>query len=232
MVELEGQQLNTIPVIAIDGPSASGKGTVAQRVAAQLGWHYLDSGAIYRLAALAAIKLGIALDNEAALARMALTLDIRFDGDRIWLAGQSVEDEVRSEAIGNAASAIATLPALRAALLARQRDFRKEPGLVADGRDMASVVFPDAGTKIFLTASAMVRAERRYRQLLEKGLLEQADNAIFDRILQDIRDRDARDSARTVAPLQQATDATMLDTTELSIDEAVNRILAIHHRNP
>ncbi len=232
MVELEGQQLNTIPVIAIDGPSASGKGTVAQRVAAQLGWHYLDSGAIYRLAALAAIKFGIALDNEAALARMALTLDIRFDGDRIWLAGQSVEDEVRSEAIGNAASAIATLPALRAALLARQRDFRKEPGLVADGRDMASVVFPNAHTKIFLTASATVRAERRYKQLLEKGLLEQADNAIFDRILQDIRDRDARDSARTVAPLQQATDATMLDTTELSIDEAVNRILAIHHRNP
>ncbi|WP_283204919.1 (d)CMP kinase [Chitinivorax sp. B] len=224
--------MNTIPVIAIDGPSASGKGTVAQRVAAQLGWHYLDSGAIYRLAALAAIKFGIALDNEAALARMALTLDIRFDGDRIWLAGQSVEDEVRSEAIGNAASAIATLPALRAALLARQRDFRKEPGLVADGRDMASVVFPNAHTKIFLTASATVRAERRYKQLLEKGLLEQADNAIFDRILQDIRDRDARDSARTVAPLQQATDATMLDTTELSIDEAVNRILAIHHRNP
>ncbi|MBB5018586.1 cytidylate kinase [Chitinivorax tropicus] len=224
--------MNTVPVIAIDGPSASGKGTVAQRVAQRLGWHYLDSGAIYRLAALAAIQKGVALTDEPALAKLARHLDISFAHNHIYLDGETVDDAVRAEETGNAASAIATLPALRAALLDRQRAFRQAPGLVADGRDMASVVFTDAKTKIYLTATAEIRAQRRYRQLLEKGLLEQADNAIFDRILQDIRDRDARDSARTVAPLQQSTDAALLDTTELGIDEAVNQVLALHHRNP
>lgn len=220
--------LDMSPVIAIDGPSASGKGTVAQLVAQVLGWHYLDSGAIYRLAALAAGKHGVALSDEARLAELAAGLDIRFANGDIFLDGESVEALVRSEAMGNAASAIAALPALRAALLARQRAFRSAPGLVADGRDMASVVFPDAETKVFLTASAEERASRRYKQLIEKGLLANPDDAIFQRILQDIRERDARDSARSVAPLQQCADAILLDTTSLSIEDAVARVLAIH----
>lgn len=209
-----------IPVIAIDGPSASGKGTVAALVAKELGFHYLDSGAIYRVTALAAQYAGIALDNESALAELAGKLDVSFDNGEIWLAGQKVGEAVRTEESGNAASKIASLPRLRAALLAFQRSFRKAPGLVADGRDMGSVVFPDATLKIFLTASAEIRAERRYKQLMEKGM-----HANLSQILQDLQQRDARDSARSVAPLQKCADASLLDTDPLTIAAAVNEVL-------
>ena len=209
-----------IPVIAIDGPSASGKGTVAALVAKELGFHYLDSGAIYRVTALAAQYAGIALDNEDALAELAGKLDVSFDNGEIWLAGKKVGEAVRTEESGNAASRIASLPRLRQALLAFQRSFRKAPGLVADGRDMGSVVFPDATLKIFLTASAEVRAERRYKQLMEKGMY-----ANLSRILQDLQQRDARDSARSVAPLQKCADASLLDTDALTIAAAVNEVL-------
>ncbi|BCB25836.1 cytidylate kinase [Sulfurimicrobium lacus] len=209
-----------IPVIAIDGPSASGKGTVAALVAKELGFHYLDSGAIYRVTALAAQRAGIALDDENALAELAGKLDVSFDNGEIWLDGTQVGEAVRTEESGNAASKIASLPRLRAALLAFQRSFRKAPGLVADGRDMGSVVFPDATLKIFLTASAEVRAERRYKQLMEKGM-----RANLSQILQDLQQRDARDSARSVAPLQKCADASLLDTDTLTIAAAVNEVL-------
>ncbi|MEN6586762.1 MAG: (d)CMP kinase [Sulfuricella sp.] len=209
-----------IPVIAIDGPSASGKGTVAALVAKELGFHYLDSGAIYRVTALAARYAGIALDDENALAELAGKLDVSFDNGEIWLDGKKVSDAVRTEESGNAASKIASLPRLREALLAFQRSFRKAPGLVADGRDMGSVVFPDATLKIFLTASAEIRAERRYKQLMEKGM-----HANLSQILQDLKQRDARDSARSVAPLQKCADASLLDTDPLTIAAAVNEVL-------
>ncbi len=209
------------PVVAIDGPSASGKGTVAQLVARKLGFHYLDSGALYRVLALAATRANVPLDDEEALARLAVSLDIRFEGGNIWLQGVEVNDAVRSEECGNNASRIAALPRVRAALLDLQRAFRTAPGLVADGRDMGSVVFPDAATKIFLTASAEVRAERRYKQLMEKGMC-----ANLSQILQDIRQRDERDSARSVAPLQQCADASLLDTSSLTIDQAVAEVIA------
>lgn len=215
-----------IPVIAIDGPSASGKGTVAALVAKELGFHYLDSGAIYRVTALAAQYAGIALDNEDALAELAGKLDVSFDNGEIWLAGKKVGEAVRTEESGNAASKIASLPRLRQALLAFQRNFRKAPGLVADGRDMGSVVFPDAALKIFLTASAEVRAERRYKQLMEKGMY-----ANLSRILQDLQQRDARDSARSVAPLQKCADASLLDTDALTIAAAVNEVLRRYQAN-
>ncbi|TCP12572.1 cytidylate kinase [Crenobacter luteus] len=210
----------TIPVIAIDGPSASGKGTVAARVAAALGFHYLDSGALYRLTALAALEEEISWDDEAELAGLAAELPARFDGDRVFLFGEDVGDEIRSEAIGMGASKIAAYPAVRAALLARQRAFREAPGLVTDGRDMGSVVFPDATLKIFLTASAGERAQRRYKQLIDKG-----ESANLQQILEDIEARDARDAARTVAPLRQEPDAQRLDTTALSIEQAVETVL-------
>lgn len=211
---------HAVPVIAIDGPSASGKGTVAQRVAKALGFHFLDSGALYRLLGLAAQKRNIALDAEATLAELARQLDIRFEGEEIWLDSIPVGNELRSEAAGAAASAVAALPLVRAALLQRQRAFRRAPGLVADGRDMASVVFPDAVTKIFLTASAGARAERRYKQLKEKGM-----DANIRALLQDIQARDERDTRRSTAPLQQAPDASLLDTTHLTIDQAVQFVL-------
>jgi len=215
------QVTKSVPVIAIDGPSASGKGTVAQRVAQALGFHYLDSGALYRLLALAASRRGMALDDEAALAKLALQIDIRFDGADIWLDGAQVGDELRTEQSGNAASKVAALPAVRAALLDRQKAFRQAPGLVADGRDMASVVFPEAALKIFLTASAEARADRRYKQLMEKGMsVKIAD------LLQEIRLRDERDSQRSVAPLQQAPGASLLNTTALNIEQAVSEVLA------
>lgn len=213
-------QHSTIPVIAIDGPSASGKGTVAQRVAHALGYHYLDSGAIYRIAALAALRHGISWQDEAKLADMAAGLDIRFADGEIYLNGETVTEAVRSEEISRGASEVAIHPALRGALLNLQQSFRKMPGLVADGRDMATVVFPDAQTKIFLTASAEVRAERRYKQLIEKGI-----RANLAEILQDLQTRDARDSQRSIAPLQKSADAKLLDTSELSIDQAVEAIL-------
>ena len=218
---------NVIPVIAIDGPSASGKGTVAQRVAHQLGFHFLDSGALYRLLALAAQKRGVALDDETGLSRLAANLEIRFAGDAVQLDGETVTDAIRSETCGTGASKIAAYPAVRAALLDLQRAFRKAPGLVADGRDMGSVVFPDAATKIFLTASAEVRAERRVKQLIEKGM---GDKISPLQILQDIKQRDERDSARAVAPLQQCADASLLDTSSLNIDEAVAAVMA-HYRS-
>lgn len=210
-----------VPVIAIDGPSASGKGTVAQAVAQQLGFHFLDSGALYRVLGFAARRDGIALDDEAALAALAQRLDPRFDAGEIWLDGALVSEQVRSEQAGRDASVVAALPAVRAALLATQRAFRRPPGLVADGRDMGSVVFPDARLKVFLTASAEERARRRYNQLIEKGL--SANLAV---ILQDIVERDARDASRAVAPLRQCADASLLDTTTLTIGEAVAEVIA------
>ncbi|MEJ5211362.1 MAG: bifunctional 3-phosphoshikimate 1-carboxyvinyltransferase/cytidylate kinase [Burkholderiales bacterium] len=209
-----------VPVIAIDGPSASGKGTVAQRVAAQLGFHYLDSGALYRLVALAALRAGVAWDDEAGLARLAQGLDVRFEGGRVWLAGEEVTDAIRTEEVSQGASSVAQWPAVREALLDRQRAFRQPPGLVADGRDMGSVVFPDARLKIYLTASPEVRAQRRYKQLMEKGM-----SANIQTLLQDIRARDARDSQRSAAPLQKCADASLLDTSSLTIDQAVEAVL-------
>ena len=210
-----------IPVIAIDGPSASGKGTVAQRVADRLGFHYLDSGALYRLVGLAARKAGVATSDEAAVSALAAALDARFERGNIYMGQEVVTDTLRSEQAGAAASEVAALPAVRAALLQRQRDYRQAPGLVADGRDMGSVVFPDAVLKIFLTASAEERAQRRYKQLIDKGM-----GATIAALLEDIKARDERDSARSVAPLRKGGDAILLDTTSLSIEEAVDSVLA------
>jgi cytidylate kinase len=209
-----------VSVIAIDGPSASGKGTIAQRVAEALGFHYLDSGALYRLVALAALKAGVDLDDGQKLAPLAAALDVRFVGGEILLSGQIVTHDIRSEACGMGASRVATLPAVRRALLARQQAFRQSPGLVAEGRDMGTVVFPDAMLKVFLTASAEVRAERRYKQLKEKGI-----DANMRALLRELHERDQRDSARSVAPLQMAVDARELDSTGLGIDEIVRQVL-------
>jgi len=208
------------PVIAIDGPSASGKGTIAQAVANSLRFHYLDSGALYRLVALAAVKEATRLDDEAGLARRALHLHVTFGNGEIFLFGQKVTEAIRSEECGIGASRVAALPAVRAALLERQRAFREAPGLVAEGRDMGTVVFPDATLKVFLTASAEIRAERRYKQLKEKGI-----DANIRTLLRELRERDARDSARSVAPLQQAADARELDSSGLGIEEIVRQVL-------
>ena len=209
-----------VPVVAIDGPSASGKGTVSQRVAEALGWHYLDSGALYRLTALAAQKAGVNWQDEAAVAKIALQLPVRFVGGQTFLGDDAVDDQFRTEEMGIGASTVGALPAVREALLLRQRAFRQAPGLVADGRDMGSVVFPDATTKVFLTASAAIRAERRYKQLIEKGF-----SAKLHEILQDLEDRDARDAARPVAPLRQEADARLLETSDLTIIQAVDQVL-------
>jgi len=211
---------NNVPVIAIDGPSASGKGTIAERVAEALGFHYLDSGSLYRLVALAAVKEATRLDDEAALARRALHLNVSFVDGEILLFGQNVTDAIRSEECGVGASRVAALPAVRAALLARQRAFREAPGLVAEGRDMSTVVFPDATLKIFLTASAEIRAERRYKQLKEKGI-----DANIRTLLLELRERDERDGARSVAPLRKAADARELDSSGLGIEEIVRQVL-------
>jgi cytidylate kinase len=209
------------PVLAIDGPTASGKGTVAQRVARALGWHYLDSGALYRLTALAAERAGVALDDAPGLARLAASLPIRFQADgRILLGGHDVSDAIRAESIGNGASRLAVHPAVRAALLGLQRGFRGAPGLVADGRDMGTIVFPDARLKVFLTASAESRAERRHKQLIEKGF-----SATIPGLLQDLRERDARDASRAFAPLVPAEGAYVLDSTGMSVDETVAAVL-------
>jgi cytidylate kinase len=220
-VNSQQQTANFVPVIAIDGPSASGKGTVAALVARALDFHYLDSGALYRVTAYAAQKTGVALEDESALSVLARGLDLSFMDGEVFLDGVAVGDAVRTEAAGRAASKIAALPALRAALLERQRGFRQAPGLVTDGRDMGSTVFPDAPLKIFLTATAEERAQRRYKQLIEKGFA-----ANLADLLQDLRERDARDVARTSAPLQQMADAELLDTTSLTIDQAVEQVLA------
>ena len=210
----------SVPVIAIDGPSASGKGKVAQLVAGRLGFHYLDSGALYRLLALAAHRGGVALEDEEALTVLASGMEVEFRGSEILLDNQPVGDELRGEACAAAASKIAALPKVRQALLAKQRAFRRSPGLVTDGRDMGSVVFPDAAYKVFLTASAEARAERRYKQLKEKGM-----DANISALLQDIRARDERDMKRSAAPLQQFPDAALLDTTSMTIDQAVETVL-------
>jgi 3-phosphoshikimate 1-carboxyvinyltransferase len=210
-----------VPVIAIDGPSASGKGTVAQLIAAKLGYHYLDSGALYRLLAMAALRDGVPLTDEENLAALAARIEIRFEGKQIWLDGALVGDELRDEPCAAAASQVAALPRVRAALLNKQHAFRRAPGLVADGRDMASVVFPDAALKVFLTASAEARAVRRYKQLMEKGI-----SANIAALLLDIRMRDERDTQRSASPLQQAPGARLLDTTTLNIEQAVQEILA------
>jgi cytidylate kinase len=216
----------TVPVIAIDGPSASGKGTIAERVAQALGFHYLDSGALYRLVALVAVKEATRLDDEAALARRALHLRVTFEGGEIFLFGQKVTDSIRSEECGIGASRVAALPAVRVALLERQRAFRAPPGLVAEGRDMGTVVFPDAILKVFLTASAEARAERRHKQLKEKGI-----DANIRTLLQELRERDERDSARSTAPLRKAADARELDSTGLGIGEVVRQVLEWHRQN-
>ena len=210
------------PVIAIDGPSASGKGTVASLVAAQLGYHYLDSGALYRLTALAAQRAGVALDDEAGVAALAAGLPARFADGRVWLGADDVTEAIRSEDASAGASRVAVLAGVRAALLARQRAWRRFPGLVADGRDMGSVVFPAAAAKVFLTASAQARAERRYKQLIDKGL-----PANIATLLQDLQERDARDAQRSEAPLRQCEDAIRVDTTQMNIAEAVATVLEI-----
>lgn len=209
-----------VPVVAIDGPSASGKGTVAARVAAALGWHYLDSGAVYRALAWLALENGVALDDPAALVALAGTARLECREGAVAVNGVDVGDAIRTEAVSRAASRIATLPAVRDALLALQRASRRRPGLVADGRDMGSVVFPDACVKVFLTASPEVRAERRYKQLIEKGF-----DANIDQLRRELAARDAQDRARAVAPLQAAPDARQLDTTAMTIDEAVATVL-------
>ncbi|MBA4143898.1 MAG: (d)CMP kinase [Nitrosospira sp.] len=211
---------HNIPVIAIDGPSASGKGTVAQRVAAHLGFHYLDSGALYRLVALVAMRCGVDLSDETALSKVASSLDVVFENTEIRLGNENVTEAIRAEACSNSASTIAAYPQVRSALLARQRAFRQPPGLVADGRDMGSVVFPDAVLKIFLTASAETRAQRRHKQLMEKGI-----DANIATLLRDIRERDARDSNRDVAPLRLGAGTGLLDTTSLDIAQAVDSVL-------
>jgi cytidylate kinase len=209
-------------VIAIDGPTASGKGTVAQRVAAAIGFHYLDSGALYRLVALRALRAGTAPDDAETLAAIASALHPHFT-DRIRLDGEDVTDAIRSEDVGVMASKIAVHTALRAALLDLQHRFRRTPGLVADGRDMGTVVFPDATTKVFLTASVEARADRRHKQLSEKGI-----PANITALLQDLRERDARDSSRAASPLKPAEDARLLDSSNLTIDEVVNQVIRWH----
>lgn len=217
--------MTTVPVIAIDGPSASGKGTIAQRVASELGFHYLDSGALYRAVGYNALQRAEDLESRLAMARIALNLNVEFQANCIRIDGADVTDALRSETVGAAASKVAGYPEVREALLERQRAFRVAPGLVADGRDMGSVVFPDAELKIFLTASAEERAERRYKQLMEKGM-----GASMGALLQEIRDRDARDSARAVAPLQKCADAIELDSTHMSIDAVVAAVLAAYRK--
>ena len=207
------------PVIAIDGPSASGKGTIASRVAKRLGFHYLESGALYRLIALISLREGTV--DEKQLARLAEEMDVVFNDGEIVLVDEAVTEKIRSEPVGIRASEVAKLPALRQALLTRQRAFRRPPGLVADGRDMGTVVFPDADLKVFLTATPEIRAERRYKQLIEKGI-----DANLRALSRDLRDRDERDAKRAVAPLVPAPDSQVLDSSALSIDEVVDRIVA------
>ena len=211
------------PVIAIDGPSASGKGTVAQAVAGALGFHYLNSGALYRTVAYVALESGADLEKESILADIALNLNANFNFDSVELEGRNVTDAIRSEAVGTAASRIAALPGVRRALLERQRAFRRPPGLVADGRDMGTVVFPDAALKIYLTATPEERAERRYKQLMAKGM-----GASMAALLQDIIGRDARDGKRATAPLRKAEDAVLIDTTGVPAADAVARVLALY----
>ena len=216
---------DTVPVIAIDGPSGSGKGTIARHVAEALGFHLLDSGALYRLVALAAERAGRADADEEVLADIAASLDVRFgstaDGEEaVWLAGDEVSRDLRTEECGRGASLVAALPAVREALLGLQKDFRRAPGLVADGRDMGTTVFPDAALKVFLTASPLERAKRRHKQLNDKGI-----DVSLAALSRDIEARDRRDSERKVAPLKPADDARQLDSSDLTIDEVTQQVL-------
>jgi cytidylate kinase len=211
---------NPIPVIAIDGPSASGKGTIAKRVAAELGFHYLESGALYRLVALIALRQG--LEEEPAIASAATGMDVYFQGGEIFLEDQEVSFHIHHEEVGKRASDVARMPSVRRALLERQRAFRQPPGLVADGRDMGTIVFPDAALKIFLTASAEIRARRRYKQLIEKGIA-----ANLGALSRDLAERDARDASRAVAPLAPAPDAQVLDSSGLSVEAVADRVLQL-----
>ena len=207
-------------MIAIDGPSASGKGTIAKRVAQALGFNYLESGALYRLVALLALRGG--LEDERAIAEAAAHMDVAFQGDEIFLEDQEVSLHIRHEEVGNRASEVARMRAVRQALLTRQRAFRQPPGLVADGRDMGTIVFPDAALKIFLTASPEVRAQRRYKQLIEKGI-----TANLGALSRDLAERDARDANRPVAPLVPAPDSQVLDSSALSVEAVVDQILQL-----
>jgi len=219
-----------IPVITIDGPGGSGKGTIAMRLAEHLGWHFLDSGALYRLVAVAAMSRGIAVDDEQALGSLAESLDVNFgvsgDGMVILLDGNYITGHLRSEEVSAFSSEIAAFPLVRAALVQRQRAFRKSPGLVADGRDMGTVIFPDALLKIFLTARAEARAQRRYKQLKEKG-----ESVNLSRLFREIKKRDERDSSRAIAPLVPADDAHVIDSTEMSIDDVVQKIHDLHDKS-
>ncbi|MGD0493253.1 MAG: (d)CMP kinase [Steroidobacteraceae bacterium] len=219
--------MSAVPVITIDGPSGSGKGTVSRAVARALGWGLLDSGALYRLVALAAQRAGVALDDVAGLSRLAARFDIRFgagprDEEIVWLGGVEVTRDIRTEAAGNDASRVAALAPVRAALLERQRAFARPPGLVADGRDMGTVVFPDAQVKIFLTASLEERALRRHNQLKEKGVA-----ATLAALSLEIAERDKRDISRSASPLVASADAVLLDTTGMPVNAVVERVLAI-----
>ena len=219
--------MKQVPVIAIDGPSGSGKGTVARRVARQLGWHLLDSGALYRLVALAGARAGLAPDDVTGHARLASSLDVQFGMDaagdeHVLLAGEDVTRELRSETTGEAASRVAAWQDVRSALLSRQRAFAKPPGLVADGRDMGSIVFRDAGLKIFLTATPEERARRRYNQLKEKGL-----SGSLAALSAEIAERDRRDTTRAVAPLVAVPEAVIVDSTALTIEEVVGRVIEL-----
>lgn len=213
------------PVMTIDGPSGAGKGTLCQLLAAELGWHLLDSGAIYRVLALAALHHDVELDSEAALVPLAANLDVQFqvDGEqvRVVLEGEDVSRTIRSQEVSDAASKVAVFPRVREALLRRQRAFRQAPGLIADGRDMGTVVFPEAEIKIFLDASAEERAQRRYKQLQDKGF-----DVNFERLLTEIQERDDRDRNRAVAPLKPAQDALVVDSTALTIDEVLATVLS------
>jgi 3-phosphoshikimate 1-carboxyvinyltransferase len=211
-----------IPVICVDGPTASGKGTLASELARRLGYHYLDSGALYRITGLAATRAGLSLDlaHEHTIARMAETLPIVFANDRVLLAGQDVTDAIRTEEAGMNASRVSALPAVRSVLVALQQGFRKLPGLVADGRDMGTVIFPDAPLKVYLTASAAQRAERRHKQLISKGI-----STTLAGLRADLEARDERDSTRAVAPLKPAEDALLLDNSRQTVEESVAQVL-------
>ena len=220
LFSLAHADVGAIPVLCVDGPTASGKGTLASKLAHALGYHYLDSGALYRLTGLAAQRFGVALANAAGVAAIAQNLAIRFDGDKVFLAGDDVTDALRTEAAGMAASEVSVHPEVRTALLALQRNSRQLPGLVADGRDMGTVIFPDAALKIYLTASSAQRADRRHKQLISKG-----KSVTLISVQQDLEARDQRDSSRQTAPLKPADNAKLLDNSELSVDQSVTQVL-------
>ncbi len=215
----------SIPVLTIDGPSGAGKGTVSRAVAQRLGWHYLDSGSIYRALAIAVLQQGLDLEDIDAIVKKAENIQLEFicgDELTVMLNGEDITPQLASEKTGNSASIIAAYPEVRQVLLQKQKDFRQPPGLVADGRDMGTVVFPDAEYKVFLTASAAERAKRRYKQLIEKGI-----DANIDRIINDIEERDRRDRERTTAPLTPAQDAVLLDSSDLSIEQVIERVMQL-----